>query len=210
MPLALHERCDPTQQRIDVSLVIDASTSMDELTRAGRSKIAAALSAAHSFLDLLQLNDPQGDQAAIVTFNSDAWILAPLTSDRSDLDAALATVSLGQQTRLDRAVAVGAQTLADSTRRRLGNEPVLVLLTDGRANPVPIEAAVAEADVAKAAGVTLFTIGLGEDIDAEGLAAMASTASGFLRAPDAEDLAAVYAQVARSIPCPASAWWGGK
>jgi len=209
MPLALHERCDPTQQRIDVALVIDASTSMSELTRAGRTKIAAALSAAHAFLDLLQL-DPLGDQAAIVKFNSDAWILAPLTSDRSDLDAALAAVPLGQQTRLDRAVAVGAQALADSSRRRPGNEPLLVLLTDGRANPVPIEAAVAEAELTKAAGVTLFTIGLGEDIDAEGLAAMASMESGFLRAPDAEDLAAVYAQVAGSIPCPASAWWGGR
>jgi len=207
MPLALHERCDPTQQRIDVALVIDASTSMSELTRAGRPKIAAALSAAHAFLDLLQLN-PLGDQAAIVTFNSDAWILAPLSSDRSDLDAALAAVSLGQQTRLDRAVAVGAQALADSTRRRPGNVSVLVLLTDGRANPVPIEAAVGEAQLTKAAGVTLFTIGLGEDIDAEGLAAMASMESGFLRAPDAEDLAAVYAQVAQSIPCPESAWWG--
>jgi len=209
LPLALHERCDPTQQRIDVVLVIDASTSMSEPTRAGRTKIAAALSAAHAFLDLLQLN-PMGDQAAMVTFNSDAWILAPLTSDRSDLDAALAAVTLGQQTRLDRAVAVGAQALGDSSRRRPGNEPLLVLLTDGRANPVPIEAAVAEAERTKAAGVTMFTIGLGEDIDAEGLAAMASMASGFLRAPDAEDLAAVYAQVARSIPCPASAWWGGR
>jgi len=207
LPLALHERCDPTQQRIDVVLVIDASTSMSELTRAGRTKIAAALSATQAFLDLLQL-DPLGDQAAIVTFNSDAWILAPLSSDRSDLDAALDAVTLGQKTRLDRAVAVGAQALADSTRRRPGNEPVLVLLTDGRANPVPIEAAVAEAEMTKAGGVTVFTIGLGEDIDAEGLAAMASMASGFLRAPDAEDLAEAYAEVARSIPCPASAWWG--
>jgi len=209
LPIGLHERCDPTQQRIDVALVIDASTSMSELTRAGRTKIAAALTAAHAFLDLLQL-DPLGDQAAIVTFNSDAWILAPLSSNRSDLDAALDAVTLGQQTRLDRAVAVGTQALADRTRRRPGNEPVLVLLTDGRANPVPIEAAVSEADLTKAAGVTVFTIGLGEDIDAEGLAAMASMASGFLRAPDAEDLAAVYAQVARSIPCLASAWWGGR
>ena len=142
--------------------------------------------------------------------NADAWILAPLTSDRTALDAALDQVALAQQTRLDRAVAVGAEALADPSRRRSGNQPVLVLLTDGRANPVPIEAAVADATIAKDAGVTLFTIGLGEDIDADGLAAMASTPRGFLRAPDGEDLAAAYAQVARSIPCPASAWWGGR
>ena len=210
LPLALHLRCDPTQQRVDVALVLDASSSMAELTRSGRPKIDAALDAARAFLDLLALDDdpsspgpsdPEGDQAAIVAFHADAWLLAPLTADRAALDTALDTVALGQQTRLDRAVAVGAQALADATRRRPGNLPLLVLLTDGRANPVPVDVAIAEAAAAKAAGVTLFTIGLGDDLDAEALAAMASTPAGFLRAPDAEDLAAVYAQVALSIPC---------
>jgi len=219
LPVALAERCDPSRQRIDVVLVIDASSSMADLTRAGRPKIDAALDAARAFLDLLALDeansDPgapgaDGDQAAIVAFNADAWLLAPLIDDRSALDAALDTVTLAQQTRLDRAVAVGAEALADTSRRRAGNVPVLVLLTDGRANPVPVDAAVAEAAAAKAAGVTLFTIGLGEEIDAEALAAMASTPSGFLSAPDAEDLAAAYTQVARSIPCPANAWWGAR
>jgi len=223
LPLALHERCEPGQQRIDVALVLDASTSMADPTRGGRPKIEAAIEAASAFLDLLALDDDAGsgtpgggtpslggDQAAIVAFNADAWILAPLTDDRTVLDAALEAVALAPQTRLDRAVAVGAEALADPARRRSGNQPVLVLLTDGRANPVPIESAVAEAEAAKAAGVTVFTIGLGEDLDADGLAAMASTAGGFLRAPDAEDLAGAYAQVARSIPCPASAWWGGR
>jgi len=209
LPLALHLRCDPTQQRVDVALVLDASSSMAELTRSGRPKIDAALDAARAFLDLLALDDdsnpgppnPDGDQAAIVAFHADAWLLTPLTDDRATLDTALDAVALGQQTRLDRAVAVGAQALSDDSRRRPGNLPVLVLLTDGRANPVPVDVAVAEAAAAKAAGVTLFTIGLGDDLDAEALAAMASTPAGFLRAPDAEDLAAVYAQVARSIPC---------
>jgi len=223
LPLALHERCEPGQQRIDMALVLDASTSMADATRGGRPKIEAAIEAASAFLDLLALDDDAvsgtpgggtpslgGDQAAIVAFNADAWVLAPLTDDRTVLDAALEAVALAPQTRLDRAVAVGAEALADLARRRSGNQPVLVLLTDGRANPVPIESAVAEADAAKAAGVTVFTIGLGEDLDADGLAAMASTAERFLRAPDAEDLAAAYAEVARSIPCPASAWWGGR
>ena len=210
MPLALHERCDPTQQRIDVALVIDASTSMNEPTRLGRPKIAAALEAARAFIDLLSLDGPSSDQAAIVSFNAQAQLLAPLTSDRLALNAALTAITLAQQTRLDLAVAAGADALADGTRRRSSNLPVLVLLTDGRANPVPIEAAVQQAVLAKAAGITLFTIGLGEDIDAEGLAAMANTPSGFLRAPDAEDLAGAYAEVARSIPCAASAWWGGR
>lgn len=222
LPLALHERCDPTRQRIDVALVLDASTSMADPTRSGRPKIEAAVEAARAFLDLLALGGSPGsgpgpgpgpdagDQAAIVAFNTDAWILAPLTADRTALSAALSAVALAPQTRLDRAVSVGAESLADPARRRAGNLPVLVLLTDGRANPVPIDAAVTEAAAAKAAGVTVFTIGLGDDVDSDGLAAMASSPQGFLRAPDGEDLAAAYATVARSIPCPASAWWGGR
>ena len=210
IPLALHERCDPTQQRIDVALVIDASTSMNEPTRLGRPKIVATLEAARAFLDLLSLDGPSSDQAAIVAFNAQAQLLAPLTNDRAALEAALDAITLAQQTRLDLAVAAGADALADGTRRRPTNQEVLVLLTDGRANPVPVEAAVEQAALAKAAGITLFTIGLGEDIDAEGLAAMASRSGGFLRAPDAEDLAGAYAEVARSIPCLASAWWGGR
>lgn len=214
LPLALHLRCEPAQQRVDLVLVLDASSSMAEPTRSGRPKIDAALDAARAFLGLLALGGPppapgqpvpEGDQAALVAFHADAWLLTPLSADRAALDAALETIALGQQTRLDRAVAVGAAALADATRRRPGNLPVLVLLTDGRANPVLVDAAVAEAAAAKAAGVTLFTIGLGEAIEADALAAMASTPTAFLRAPDGEDLAAAYAQVARRLPCP-SPW----
>jgi len=183
---------------------------MSEHTRAGRPKLEAALEASRTFLELLELDRSDGDQAAIIAFNSDAWILSPLTSDRALLDAALDSVVLSQQTRLDRAVAVGAQALADRSRRRPENHPVLVLLTDGRANPVPVDVAIAEAERAAAAGVTLFTIGLGDDLDAEALARMASRPQDFLRAPDAEDLADVYREVAHSMPCPGSAWWGGR
>jgi len=182
--------------------------------RAGRPKIDAALDAARTFLGLLALDPdpsaPESDQAAVVAFNADAWLLAPLTADRAALEDALGRVTLAQKTRLDRALYVGAQALTDAARRRPGNVPVLVLLTDGRANPVPVEAALAEAEAAKAAGVTLFAIGLGDDPDAEALAAMASSPAGFLRAPDAEDLADAYRAVAASIPCPATAWWGGR
>lgn len=203
LPVAFRDAaCEPGRHRIDVALILDASTSMAERTRAGRRKIDAALDAAGVFLDLLALDGVgRGNRAAIVAFNTDAWTLAPLTSDRPTLDAALNRVALAQQTRLDRAVSVAAEALAAGELDRAGNVPVLVLLTDGRANPVPIDVAVAEAAAAKAAGVVVFTIGLGEDIDAAALAEMASSQDGFLRAPDAEDLAAAYAKVARSIPC---------
>ena len=64
------------------------------------------------------------------------------------------------------------------------------------------------ASAAQAAGVTVFTIGLGTDLDLEALLQMASTPAYFYRAPDGEDLRAIYAAIAVAIPCPADDYWG--
>jgi hypothetical protein len=84
----------------------------------------------------------------------------------------------------------------------------MIVLTDGRANPVPVEVALAEARQAKAAGVALFTIGLGADLDFEALAAMASRPEFFYAAPDGEALAGIYRGIAVAIPCAPEQFWG--
>jgi len=177
---------------------------MLEPTATGRTKLAAAIAAAGTFLDQLHLD--AGDQAAIVAFNSDATLLAQLTADRAALDAALAGITTAQYTRIDRGIAVAADELAGS-RHRLSNTPVMIVLTDGRANPVPVSAAEAEARRAKDAGVVVFTIGLGDDLDTEALRRMASQPGYFFVAPDAEALAGIYRGIAVAIPCPADAFW---
>ena len=205
LPLLLHERCTPGIQRTDIALVIDASSSMTELTPAGRSKLAAAVEAAGTFLD--QMHFDAGDQAAVVTFNSDATLLAPLTTTRALLDAALGAITTAQFTRIDRGIAVAREELA-STRHRPGNTPVMIVLTDGRANPVPVSVAEVEARQAKDAGIVIFTIGLGNDLDTEGLRSIASRPQWFYSAPSAEELAGIYRGIAVAIPCPASVFWG--
>jgi uncharacterized DUF497 family protein len=85
---------------------------------------------------------------------------------------------------------------------------VMVVLTDGRANPVPISAAEDEAARAKGAGVVLFTVGLGHDLDTEALARMASRPGYFHLAADAEALVRIYRAIAVAIPCPSNAFWG--
>jgi Mg-chelatase subunit ChlD len=184
---------------------------MGESTRASRRKIEAAIEAARTFLDLMTLTiDDASDQAAIVAFNHDAWLLASLTTDRRVLNRALDAITLGQQTRLDLAISVGAGALADDTRRRAGNSAVLILLTDGRANQVPMDVVLEAAARAKARGITVFTIGLGDEVDVGMLVQIASWPEAFLHAPDAEDLADAYRTVARRVPCPANAYWGGR
>ena len=205
LPILLRESCTPDQQRADVVLIVDASTSMLETTAAGRSKLTAAIAAAGAFLDQLRLD--AGDQAAIVSFNADAVLRTELTALRPILDAALASITPASQTCLVCGVDVAATELA-SARHRADNTPVLILLTDGLSNPRPASEAVQRAAEAKAAGVVIHTIGLGDTLDFEALEAMANEPDDFHRAPDAEDLAAIYAQIAVEIPCPPSRYWG--
>ncbi len=175
---------------------------MLEETSARRTKLDAAKAAAVGFLELLGTED----QAAIIAFNSDARVIQQLTDDRVALEAAIADIEASLHTCIVCAVDVAATELA-SDRRNPENSGVLILLTDGKSNPRPVSEAEVRADEAKLAGVTIFTIGLGSDLDDASLERIASEPEYFKRAPDAEDLAEVYAAIAVAIPCPSDAYW---
>ena len=203
LPLITAERCDPKRQRIDVLLVIDASTSMRFATRAGRPKIDAAKEAARRFLDGLALPE---DQAGLVMFNAEATVLSRLTGDRAALMRAVDGIRLQEFTRIHRGVDL-AQQLLLAAEHRGANLPAIVLLTDGRSNPDPSQLALDAASAAKASGIRLFTVGLGQDVEQDVLRAMASRPEDFYYAPDGEDLGAVYDAIAVAIPCPIRGWW---
>ncbi len=205
LPVIMRERCEPSIRRLDVALVLDASTSMNERTSSGRTKLAAAVAAARRFLDGLSLAD--GDQVALVTFNSDVRLVQTLTSDRTALERALAGVTLAQQTRLDLGVRTGRRELMSARRNRVA-KPVMLILTDGRANPVPVDEAVREAEAAKLLGQEIFTVGIGTDLDREALQIMASKPGSFYVTADGEGVVGILASIAETIPCPPSAYWG--
>ena len=207
LPLLLREQCVITERRVDVVLVVDASSSMLQPALTGRTKLSVAVDAAKLFLDSLHLGE--GDQAGIVVFNSDARLLAPLTADRAMLDLALDSIVSAQFTRIDLGVAVARSELLGA-RHSQRSTAAMIVLSDGRANPVPAEVAVSEAQVAKAANVIVFTIGLGVDLDVDALRAMATKPEYFYAAPDAEALADIYRGIAFAIPCSGSAFWGGR
>ncbi|MFN8424005.1 MAG: vWA domain-containing protein [Anaerolineae bacterium] len=197
-----------------MALVVDASTSMLERTSAGRTKLEAATDAARVLLDLLLLDAANGvsggsdsDQASLIAFNADAHVLQPLTNVRADLDGALARIAVAQQTRIDLGIQAAADELA-SARHVAGHTPVMVVLTDGRANPVPADVAVGNAAAAKAAGIVVHTVGVGSDLDVEALRAMASSPATFHLAPDAEQLGEIYRAIAVALPC-AGRYWPG-
>ncbi len=192
LPLAMRGFCFPAARpRADIVLVLDTSNSMTG------AKLDAARGAALAFLDLVNL--PR-DRAAIVTFNQRPRLEAGLTGTRSALQAALASLATDQGTRIDLGLSLALDELK-SNRARADARPVIVLLTDGRPDAGTGAEALVAAGRARAAGVTVFTIGLGGDVDAALLSSIAGDPARYAFAPDGSALAEIYRRVAGGIPC---------
>ncbi|HQZ71597.1 MAG TPA: VWA domain-containing protein, partial [Anaerolineae bacterium] len=175
--------------------------SMSDPTQAGgQRKIDAAVAAALEIINLLKPTD----QAAVISFNGTAELVSMLTSDKAALSAAVNSLPAKQAggTRIDLGLATGAAEL-DSVRHLPANTRAILLVTDGEQldNGGP-QAVLDAANAAKAAGIKVLTVGLGQDVNAAVLRAAASDPSLFFTAPKAEDLAQLYREVARLIPCP--------
>jgi Mg-chelatase subunit ChlD len=187
--VAYRNACLPGLAHADVVLLIDTSDSM-----AGE-KLAQAKAAAEEFVGLLDLPN---DQAAVAGFNATVQLASPLTGSRPGLVAALGRLTSARGTQIDRALRAAVNELR-SARHRRDNRAVVVLLSDGYHNGDP-RAVVAVADEARAAGMTVFAIGLGQEYDGGLLRAIAGPYR-FYDAPDGAALAAIYRQIAGIIPC---------
>ncbi|MCB9177009.1 MAG: VWA domain-containing protein [Caldilineae bacterium] len=223
LPVILGELCQPARTVTHVALVLDMSTSMLQRHADGRPKLVVAQEAARLFLSGLHFQPEASgisDRMAIVGFNHAAWIQQPLSQDPIALEAAIQALPEGmrEHSRLDLAFERGAEALrgvpagADTT--------VLVVLTDGMPNQVPyaedgtMETTVLrQAAAAKAAGIGVYTIGLGRsagpdrEINADLLRAAASTPGMYYEAPDAGRLAEIYGRLTRLIPCGGGRYW---
>jgi Mg-chelatase subunit ChlD len=151
-----------------------------------------------------------------VGFNDEAWTEVGLSADRPAVHRALQALQarLAQGTRLDRALAAGAGALTQSLP---GRPRVMVLLTDGLPNRVPTPTAGGsqedtvrtEASLAKAAGVEIYTVGLGspdavDPIDRINTGLLADVASGPAHtfvAPSGNDLTRIYRAIAVRVVC---------
>jgi len=198
LPLALRPLpCTPATRRVEVALVLDTSGSMSERTSpGGPTKLEAAHSAARAFLEQLL---PAQDRAALIQFNETVEVLAPL-GPPAEAALALARLSQAPGTRLDLALDAVAVEL-DRSRRRPGSDAVAILLTDGEPTGTTAADVRAAAARLRASGVLVFTIGLGTAVDGALLADVASRPAWYFQAPDTDDLARIYAQIAYEIPC---------
>lgn len=208
LPIAVKQSCVDETIATDIVIVMDNSGSMNEPAGAraeageGRTKLDAAIAAARTLVDRMR----EGDRAAVVVFHETAVLVQPLTSDVALLGERLEAIETESGTRIDRGLQAAIDEL-EGERKVEGNTRVIALLTDGRSS-VDDEAVLEVA--AEARGVTdrVFAIGLGSEaeLDVELLRRIASAERDFFIAPSADELAAIYAQIALTLECANLRW----
>jgi uncharacterized repeat protein (TIGR01451 family) len=198
LPFIANNSCHSTFAPVDVVLAIDASDSMLLPTEpGGPTKFVVAKSAAIAFLELLPF---PGSQAAIVGFNVEAILAHPLATNLASLTTAVQGLTLDSATRMDLALVVSREELV-GPRHITGYEQVVIFLTDGIPAGTTETEVLAEAAATKAAGITIYTIGLGGDVNGGLLEAMASSPDLYYPAPSTTDLDDIYSQIANAIQC---------
>ncbi|MCC7452515.1 MAG: VWA domain-containing protein, partial [Anaerolineae bacterium] len=187
--------CPPitTQRSLDAVLLLDNSASMT-----GPS-IDSAKAAAQLFVDSMSLDVPTnagGDRVALITFSDQAVGLSDLTQDRNALQQLIQ--SIGPQSGTNIAAGIEAATIALTHNGKPANNPaqVIVLLSDGEDPDHPVAEA---ANQAKAKGVRIVTIRLGDRPIGDILRTIASVPTDYYEAPKPSDLADIYRRIADVI-----------
>ena len=213
LPTTLRGSCE--SRDVDVALVIDVSSSMlrpaDDLV----TKLEAVQRAAQTFIDSFE---PSTDlrRVALVAFNERAWVVEPMTGDRTRLERAIAGLEadVAEGTRLDLGLLAGADALDESVA---GRWRAMVFLTDGLPNRVPTPEAggrqedtvLAAAERVRSADIQIYTVGYGrvdapdiaDRISPELLRAIAGDSARYYETDDAGVLAVLFRRIAAEIGC---------
>jgi tight adherence protein B len=164
---------------VDVVLALDTSRSMEG------EPLAAAAAAARQFLE----QAPDTIRVGLVTFDAEARVVAPPSTDRSVALAALASPTTRNGTALYDAVVKAAALFAGPSQRNI------ILLSDGRdvGSEASLQAAV---DAARNAQAAVFAVALqGRNADFVALQSLASGTDGRYAEAAEADLRSLYADL---------------
>jgi Ca-activated chloride channel family protein len=172
------------EEPLSVVLAIDRSGSM-------RGKpIRDALRAAKDFI-----REMRGiDRVGVVSFDDHVTVISRLAADKGPLLKEIEQIKIGKDTALNDAIMKSLQLLSPYTGRR-----AVVVLTDGKENrsKATREEAIQEA---VRIGVPVITVGLGKEVDAAALEAMAGRSGGrAFFAQASSELSDLYLAIARQL-----------
>ncbi|WP_417500790.1 vWA domain-containing protein [Marinobacter sp.] len=144
----------------DLMLVVDISPSMEEQDMILQGRSINRLQAVKKVLNEF-IARREGDRLGLILFGTEPYVQAPLTFDLQTLETLLQESGIGMA---GRATAIGdAVGLATKRlRERPQQQRVVVLLTDG-ANTAGEISPDKATEIAAAASVRLYTIGIGAD-----------------------------------------------
>ena len=209
-PQDVEQNVRTNTEGIDIMLAIDVSGSM--LARDFKpDRITAAKEVAGSFIA-----DRYGDRIGLVAFAGEAFTQSPLTTDQSTLQTLLARIRSGL-IEDGTAIGNGLATAVNRLRESEAKSKVIILLTDGVNNRGEIAPRTA-AEIAKAQGIRVYTIGVGTEgmapypamdmfgnitfvnqkveIDEKTLTAISDMTGGqYFRATDKAKLKAIYDEI---------------
>ena len=211
-PQSVDEGSTSNTEGIDIVLAIDISTSMlaQDLQP---DRIQAAKQVAGNFI-----TDRPGDRIGLVAFAGEAFTQSPLTTDQGTLQTLLGRLRSGV-VEDGTAIGNGLATAINRLRESEAKSKVIILLTDGVNNHGEI-APLTAAEIAKAQGIRVYTIGVGTEgmapypavdiygtptggtvmakveIDEKTLRSIAEMTGGeYFRATDKAKLKAIYDQI---------------
>ena len=205
----------PMQGR-DLMMAVDLSGSMQEqdfiLNRQVVDRLVATKAVAGEFI-----SKRSGDRIGLVLFGDQAYLQAPLTFDRHTVLQLLKESAIGlagERTAIGDAIGLAFKRLQNSPEKNR----VLILMTDG-ANTAGSVSPLEAADMAAAAGLKIYTVGIGSesdaarslfgfqlmnpnaDLDERSLRAIADKTGGqYFRARDTEEFHKIYAELDRLEP----------
>lgn len=180
---------------VDVLLAIDLSGSMDSDGGSPPEPITSVLSAAKSFVSRLTNND----QVGVVTFATGASLISPLTQSIVSVANTVSQLTINPVDQHGSTNPGDALNLIYkefiTARHNTDARKTAVLFTDGLANAPdkePEKYALDAARKLKDNNVIIYTIGLGNDLNAKFLKEVATDDKHSFIAPSVEDVDKIY------------------
>lgn len=182
--------------KTDMMLVLDRSNSIDA------TELAQLKTAAHSFVTAINPTTA-GNHMGQTTFSTFGRLDLHLTGNKTLVDNAIDSLVSGAFTNLMEGIVYASGELANThtAHERPEVPDFMIIITDGNPNR-PVNSTVARAqakaaaDTAKAAGVTLYVVGVGGDVDAAYLKTIASGDDHYYPVANFASLADTLAQIA--------------
>ena len=194
---------------VDVALLIDVSGSMNNDGANPPQPLTDAKDAASDFVGGLTPVDRTG----LITFATRSRLLETFTSNHNKIKSRINSIQILPEeelgsTNMGDAIKDAVRIFEIDTLRKENGKQIIILLTDGIANepedPGGEPYALEHARTAKGNGYTIYTIGIGEGVNAPFLRQLASPEitiddEYFFRAATSKDLSGIYSNISDSI-----------